>query len=56
MDSQGVVLIGEAAMAYVKYKYVELIIGWSVLAVFLIVLFVAGYAIFKTATENDKRR
>ena len=56
MDSQGVVLIGEAAMAYVKYKYVELIIGWSVLAVFLIVLFVAGYAILKGVTEDNGRR
>ena len=56
MYPQGVVLIGEAAMAYVKYKYVELIIEWSVFAVFLIVLFTAGYAIFKAATKDNKRR
>jgi len=56
MDPQGVVLIGEAAMAYVKYKYVELIISWSVLVVFLIVFFVAGYAIFKATIEDDRRR
>jgi len=48
MDPQGVVLIGEAAMAYVRYKYVELFLAWGLVAVIVIVIAGCFYALYKS--------
>jgi len=48
MDPQGVVLIGEASMAYVRYKYVELFLAWGFVAVIIIVVVACFYALIKS--------
>ena len=50
---KGVYLMGEAAQAYVQFLYYQMIIGWVMGSILLLLLIYCGFRMVEHITDND---